>query len=242
MKHLKIVLLVLAIMMVCAVIIGCNNDSTDNPQGDGDTAATTTTRKTTTTKATTTTPEPLPPETPITGDEFADWETGYEAAVIESAGQIGLSPWGDGAIENAFDGADGYHELPEGATGATKLGGGTSGYLDIWFTLETAKKIEAYAFITGGDSAQYTGRTPIAWKLYGSNTAPDEGGEGEWTLIDQVDDGVMEDVDNTPFGYTVDDSAVAEYKYLKIEFIRGTNGGATLGDIQLNEILFYTKK
>ncbi len=249
MKNFRIVLLVLAVMMLCAVIIGCSSDK------DSDTQTTTTTRRTTTTKATTTTPEPLPPETPKTGDEFAAWEGGYEKVTIQSAGYAGLSPWGDGPVTAVYDGIDGYNDhqgLVKGDAGwdeITKVGGGTSGYVDLWFTLEAPAKIEAYTLITGKDSVEWQGRTPIAWKLYGSNTAPaDDGsieGDNGWVLLHQVDDaGIPGEADSTPYGYEIAADKAASYQYYKFEFTKTTPDGSgnSMAAFQLNEIYFYTKK
>lgn len=246
MKSFKIVLLVLAIMMVCAVIIGCTSDKDTE---ETTTVKATTTPKVTTTKETTTTPEPLAPEVPVTGDEFAAWEDTLSKVDIVDATVDGLNAWGDGKIEYVYDGTDGYHDHQglvkgdEGWNDILKVGGQVSGTsVIITISLEAKAKIENYALFTGKDCVEWTGRTPTAWVLYATNTNPDEATEADWTLLHQVDDaGIDGEYDSTPFGYSIPADKVGEYQYYRFEFTAVT-GGITGGVFQLNEIILYTKK
>ena len=124
MKHLRVIAMILAILMVASVAMACNNS--------GDTDATTTT--TTSSKKTTTTLPPPPDddlddedeqaETPITGEEFQAWHDSFgRATIIEYT--TDLTPFKDEeGIEYLFDGKDGCINADEAFT---KLAGKTAG-------------------------------------------------------------------------------------------------------------------
>ena len=230
----KIIALILALVMVAALFVACN----ETPAEDG---ATTTT--TTTTKKTTTTPEkpdepeePDPdPETPITGEDWTAWHESMQTVPgLEAAADI-PTVWGDGTVTNVFDGIDGYYNKNEEGKG-TKLGGGdiNSGVVNLTFEAPNSKLI-AYTLITGGDSGDYPGRTCNEWTLYGwDETASD------WVVIDYVYDGAMQDVNATPFGYTIDEDKQATYSSYKFEFAFGVDYPLTV--LQLDEIYLYVAK
>ena len=88
-----------------------------------------------------------------------------------------------------------------------------------------------YTITTGNDNANFGcgGRNPLSWKLYGNN----EGENGEWTLIDEVNnDKVLQDKNFTSYDFTCEGST--SYKYFKWE-ISAIHSGSTLqvGEFEL---------
>ena len=69
---------------------------------------------------------------------------------------------------------------------------------------------DSYALTTANDNAEYGGRLPDGWTLYGSND------ENNWTVLDRVTDPGMEAVDVTEYEYDID--SPIGYTYYKIEF------------------------
>lgn len=94
---------------------------------------------------------------------------------------------------------------------------------------DEAHVLNGYSFTTGNDNAEYPGRNPVAWKIYGGSTY--DYYADSWTEIASVSDGQMTDENNKKFTYTVDGNTTA-YKYYKIVFT--ANGGD--GSLQLSEI------
>ena len=80
-----------------------------------------------------------------------------------------------------------------------------------------------YTITTGDDNETWgAGRNPLSWKLYGNN----EGEEGEWVLIDKVEnDGTLQDKNCTSYDFTCEGST--SYKYFKWE-ISAIHSGSTL--------------
>ncbi len=75
-----------------------------------------------------------------------------------------------------------------------------------------------YEIVTANDNAEYTGRNPDAWTLYGSNDG------STWTVLDAVEaDDVLGDVNFTPFTFAID--SPAEYSYYKFEVTNIVGGG-----------------
>ena len=88
-----------------------------------------------------------------------------------------------------------------------------------------------YTITTGDDNANWgcSGRNPLSWKLYGNN----EGKDGAWTLIDNVEnDKVLQDKNYTSYDFTCEGST--SYKYFKWE-ISAIHSGNTLqvGEFEL---------
>ena len=225
----KIIALVLAMVMLAALFVACGETATEDE---------TTTTTTTTTKKTTTTPEkpdepevPDPdPETPVTGDDWTAWHESMQTVPGLNAVADIPTVWGDGTVTNVFDGADGYYNTD---TAGTKLGGGdiSGGSVTLTFDAPDSKLI-AYTIVTGGDSGDYPGRTCNEWTLYGWDDAA-----SDWVVIDYVYDGAMQDVNATPFGYSIDADKQATYSSYKFEFTFGVSGPITV--LQLNEIYLY---
>ena len=77
-----------------------------------------------------------------------------------------------------------------------------------------------YTITTGNDNEEYNGRNPLSWKLYGNN----EGKDGAWTLIQEVDnDKVLQDVNNTSYDFPCEKVSTS-YKYFKWEITAIQNG------------------
>ena len=88
-----------------------------------------------------------------------------------------------------------------------------------------------YIITTGNDNAnpKCGGRNPLSWKLYGNN----EGKDGAWTLIDEVNkDKVLQDKNNTSYDFKCECST--SYKYFKWE-ISAIHSGSLLqvGEFEL---------
>ena len=88
-----------------------------------------------------------------------------------------------------------------------------------------------YTITTGNDNAnpKCGGRNPLSWKLYGNN----EGKDGAWTLIDEVNkDKVLQDKNNTSYDFKCECST--SYKYFKWE-ISAIHSGSLLqvGEFEL---------
>ena len=236
MKLIKITALALACLMCCTAFTACNGDKKDE---DTTTTATTTTKKTTTTTTLNLDdiipddPE-LPAEKPVTGEAWLEWHNSMTTVQGLNPSVTGLPViWGDGAVENIFDGKDGVINTEE----QTKLGGGDSGGT-VTLDFQTAPStLIAYTLITGNDTGvgDVTKRTPSAWILYGAKTE-----DGEYVELDVVDDASIEETPATPFGYTIDADKQGEYSFYRIEFNFGM--GETLRVLQLNEIYLYEAK
>ena len=88
-----------------------------------------------------------------------------------------------------------------------------------------------YTITTGNDNANWgcKGRNPLSWKLYGNN----EGKEGAWTLIQEVEnDTKLQDKNFTSYDFPCEGST--SYKYFKWE-ISAIHSGSTLqvGEFEL---------
>lgn len=139
-------------------------------------------------------------ETPVVDETaIADMlASGTKIEVVDPASP-NMSLWGDGAVINAFDGSC----VPdEAGTNPTKLGGGSSADLaTLTWSTATATTVKNYVLYTCWDcdgTAGGWGRTPISWALFGSN-------DGEtWTTLDIVSNSGMENINNKPYGFTID--------------------------------------
>ena len=88
-----------------------------------------------------------------------------------------------------------------------------------------------YTITTGNDNANFGcgGRNPLSWKLYGNN----EGEEGEWVLIQAVEnDTKLQDKNFTSYDFTCEGST--SYKYFKWEISAIHSGGTMqVGEFEL---------
>ncbi len=218
MKITRIIALALALVTASA-LVACNNSSDDD--------TTTTTAGTTTVSTTTKAPnKPDKPDVPVeeipyTGLElaglFGNGSNLTSAIDPESITLNGLTPFGEN------EGAD---KLFDRNTTSSKLAGNgmaaTGAELTWTTTVETT--VFDYILYTGNDSAQYK-RTPLAWTFSGSN-------DGEnWTVIDDVVESTMADVDSTPYGFEVDNPT--GYTHYKLVITKTS----TAGELQFNELV-----
>ena len=138
-----------------------------------------------------------------------------DAAVkADSITAEGIEVWGDSSAAKLFDGD---------AVGS-KIGGGTN-KADVTVLFSTVKETTAtyYTIVTGGDSAEWTGRNPLGWTLYGKV------GE-EWVVLSEITGTGLEDVNSTPYSYQIEEpKACTEYK---IVFKTGDS-------MQLNEMKLH---
>jgi len=242
MKTLRIIAVLLAVLLVASIAL---------------TACTTTEEETSETTTTTATEDPTPSttgddataddttgddgedgddeppaETPVRAegaDEFvAQYTQVHVVTNEEEEGAIyteNFSAWNAAEdAPNLFDGKDGFFNPDE----ETKMGGGLSGVITLYFKTAEAVTLKAYAFISGNDSATYTGRNPVEWTLRGSTD------QENWVDLDYVYDGAMEDVDHDFFGYTIDDDKQGSYQFYQLEITYTVSGG-----MQINEMYLY---
>ncbi len=106
----------------------------------------------------------------------------------------------------------------------------------IIFSVNEPVTAQYYSFTTGTDSAQYTGRNPKAWTLFGSNdyssARPDA---ATWEVIDAVtDNNDLPDANCVEVRFAIDDPK--EYQYYKLEI--PNHPGVW---IQLTEINLYVE-
>ena len=95
-----------------------------------------------------------------------------------------------------------------------------SGSAYVIFEASKAGIPVGYTITTGNDNEEYNGRNPLSWKLYGNN----EGKDGAWTLIQEVDnDKVLQDVNNTSYDFPCEKVSTS-YKYFKWEITAIQNG------------------
>ncbi len=236
MKNIKVVALLLAAIMVFSVVfVSCSSDNDKSNQ-------TTTPKKTGNilpeqpeNPPDNELPPPPDPETPVTGDEFEAWHNSKTAVTILEVTSDDLTPYGEGeSFDKLFDGEDGFL-----TSSSTKLGGRTTtGNVTLVVTCPASTKLGAYAFVTGNDSGSYQ-RTPGAWILYGTNTDPATATDADWKVLDDVKNGATEDVNLTPYGYTIDAANQAEYTYYKIVFSIGAGLTYGLTELQLSELYLY---
>lgn len=127
-----------------------------------------------------------------------------------------------GVSYSAIDGTNFYAN--EGAAKAcdgsdqTKLG---TGDCPNFVVIEASKPVimSGYTIITANDNASYTGRNPKDWKIEGSND------KMNWeTIVTVTDDQVLQDVNFTPFDFTVD-GVTTPYQYFKFTVTRVAGGG-----------------
>lgn len=220
MKITRIIALALALVTASA-LVACNNSSNDDTTT---TTAGTTTTVSTTTKAPNNNPdEPYVPEkeTPATGldlPELMGNGSNLASAVdLESITLNGLTPFSD------KEGAD---KLFDRNTTSSKLAGNgmAATGAELTWTTKVETTIFDYILYTGDDSAQYK-RTPLAWTFSGST-------DGEnWTVIDEVANSAMADVDATPYGFEVDNPT--GYTHYKLVITKTS----TSGELQFNELV-----
>ena len=92
----------------------------------------------------------------------------------------------------------------------------------IIFAASDPINVKGYTIVTGDDNEEYGGRNPKNWTLYGCN-APEANSEsgrdsGSWQIIHSVsDDTVLQDMNYTPYTFTLDAPTATKYQYFKLE-------------------------
>lgn len=102
--------------------------------------------------------------------------------------------------------------------------------LYLTFKYPTPVSVKGYAITTANDNAEYHGRNPKSWTLYGSN-------DGEsWTPVHQVtNDEVLEDKNYTKYEFNLSTPS-AEYTHFKWEITE--NQGASHMQVSEFQLLF----
>lgn len=156
---------------------------------------------------------------PLTGPDaksYIDQHEALQSKVKKDGFYTDVETYGDGPIENLFDGV--YTQQSFDQHGGGKMGAGGDKARFVWQT-EEAVTLSAYALVTGNDNRDFQDRLPIAWSLYGSNDGD------EWTLIDAISDGKMESLNFEPYVYELDSADAYSYFTLVVE---ETNGAVQL--------------
>lgn len=92
--------------------------------------------------------------------------------------------------------------------------------------------LNGYAFVTGNDNAQYKGRNPKSWTLYGSYDYDETSRTGTWSPLHTVtDDTLLTDVNYDSVVYALSDNH-ALYQYYKLEISENKGGNV----LQLTEM------
>ncbi len=108
----------------------------------------------------------------------------------------------------------------------TKMGTNQTTCIVTWQT-DALYTVGAYGMVTGTDSAQWTKRSPIGWKLEGSADGV------TWETMDEIFDSGMGDVNNTEYKFYLENPGA--YQYFRVTF-KGDHGA---GFLQLDEIWLY---
>lgn len=156
---------------------------------------------------------------PLSGDAAKNFISSHEslqASVKASSLYTDADVYGDGPVENLFDGV--YTEQAFHSNGGGKMGTGDDNARVVWQT-EQAVTLSAYAMVVGNDTSDWPERNPIAWTLYGSSDGK------EWTVIDALSDGKMQPINFEPYVYEIESPASYSYYSLVVE---QTNGGFQL--------------
>ncbi len=112
---------------------------------------------------------------------------------------------------------------------STKLCTKAEAPFDVVWKMKSAVTVKAYIISTGNDNAEWKGRNPRAWSLYGSTDGK------SWVLLDQVTNGNLTDVDETAFGYKIDSDKQAAYTYFKLT----VDVGSSADVLQFSEIQLW---
>ena len=135
-----------------------------------------------------------------------------------------------------FGSGEDYDKLVDGNT-ATKwcLNGGDGNSIYNIFHASLPIYVTGYTITTANDNAQYTGRNPKAWTLYGSTSDSNPGlDDPSWEVIATVsNDSKLRDVNFTTYTYTLPAETAKAYQSFKW-VITARKGGGT-GVIQVSE-------
>lgn len=122
-----------------------------------------------------------------------------------------------GGEKNAFD----------GTTGAKWEGNPPT---SVTLEASEATYLTGYQFTTANDNKNFPGRNPSDWKIEGSND------NETWTeIVAETNNTVMQNVNYTPFTFTLNTPPTQAYKYFKITVTKaqGGNGFFQMGEVAL---------
>ena len=86
----------------------------------------------------------------------------------------------------------------------------------VEFNTASPVQVDGYTLLTGGDNEEYKGRNPKDWELEAKLNSNDR-----WTTIATVtNDATMEDKNETPYDFVVDDPGTYQYFRIKISSVR----------------------
>ena len=133
-----------------------------------------------------------------------------------------------------FSGDENFHSLFDGTNKKWCLNLGTG--VNVIFHASKPVRLSGYKITTGADCAQYTGRNPKAWKLYGSTAAAGiNADDASWELITEVtNDTKLQDVNSRTYEYKLS-SATAKAYTTFMWVITARKGGGD-GVIQVEEL------
>ena len=135
-----------------------------------------------------------------------------------------------------FGSGEDYDKIVDGNT-ATKwcLNGGEGNSVYNIFHASLPIYVTGYSITTANDNAQYTGRNPKAWELYGSTADSNPGkDDASWELIASVsNDTKLQDVNYTTYTYTLPAETSKAYQSFKWVITARKGGGN--GVIQVSE-------
>ena len=98
-----------------------------------------------------------------------------------------------------------------------------------------AVAVSGYSMTTGNDTADFSGRNPKNWTLYGCNDYNAETGTGTWTSIHNVEnDDLLPAENKTTVNYTFDKTET-EYKYFKLDITANHSEGSGSDCMQISE-------
>ena len=135
-----------------------------------------------------------------------------------------------------FSSGENYDKIVDGST-STKwcLNGGEGNPVYAIFHASHPIYVTGYKISTANDNAQYTGRNPKSWTLYGSTTDsyPDKD-DASWEVIASVtNDAKLQDVNYTTYTYTLSKETAKAYQSFKWVITERKGGGN--GVIQVSE-------
>ena len=153
--------------------------------------------------------------------------------VRESSADVFFIP-DDGSA--GFSSGENYDKIVDGST-STKwcLNGGEGNPVHVIFHASHPIFVTGYKISTANDNAQYTGRNPKSWTLYGSTADSNPGvDDASWEVIASVsNDTKLKDVNFTTYTYKLPAETAKAYQSFK--WVITARGGGGNNVIQVSE-------
>lgn len=132
-----------------------------------------------------------------------------------------------------FSGNENFPKLFDGTTAKWCLNVGSG--VHVIFHASKPVRLSGYKITTGADCAQWTGRNPQSWKLYGSTAAAGiNENDPSWELITEVaNDNVLQDLNSVTYTYNLPTPTAKAYTTFKWVITARRGGGE--GVIQVEE-------